>query len=560
MSRFLLEATIISILICTLSQGTVITVGPKGCDFYRIEAALGAAEPGDVIEVHSGEYWVNLNMTTPFLVLRGNDTGDGMPVLRAGSSTADIESIAPGTSILEERTGGTAIAIRADFVTVEGFVITGVTWPKPYGTEEHNDLIGNAGIRVYSDFNKIANNTFTGNDLTAIGLWNCTNNQILGNTIKDVSFGYGIQFYNSSMNTIEKNVLNHNSWGIELQRSDTNTFNQNEIQESVNSGIKAVNCNFTTFTENIISRNGHESEYEGNGKGIYLVGSYGMIADNIISFNRDEGVYVESIIWEYCSRSPCGAEESFENLIIDNKIQGNGRDGIRLEKTWKNLIWKNNLTSNHGKGISFVLSHNNSAELNNISKSDYGAYLDRSNYTRISNNTIKEAERSGIYLWSCTGASADNNTLTDNPAGITIEEAGINNTLIGNRVSNSTDGINISGRSSENWIDRNVVRSCETGVRLADAIRNTVAGNEIADNLLGLALSAASSGNAVYGNNLSNNDEAARDEGDNLWDDGSKGNYYGPGDCTDANNDGICDAPRPIPGGNNVDRYPLARF
>ena len=112
--------------------------------------------------------------------------------------------MAPGTSILEERTGGTAIAIRADFVTVEGFVITGVTWPKPYGTEEHNDLIGNAGIRVYSDFNKIVNNTFTGNDLTAIGLWNCTNNQIIGNTIKDVSFGYGIQFYNSSMNTIEK--------------------------------------------------------------------------------------------------------------------------------------------------------------------------------------------------------------------------------------------------------------------------------------------------------------------------------------------------------------------
>jgi parallel beta-helix repeat protein len=538
----------------------VITVGPKGCDFYRIEAALGAAEPGDVIEVHSGEYWANLNITMPFVVLRGNDTGGGMPVLRAGSSTADIENIAPGTSILEERTGGTAIAIRADFVTVEGFVITGVTWPKPYGTEEHNDLIGNAGIRVYSDFNKIANNTFTGNDLTAIGLWNCTNNQILGNTIKDVSFGYGIQLYNASMNTIEKNILNHNSWGIELQRSDTNTFNQNEIQESVNSGIRAVNCNFTTLTENIISRNGHESKYEGTGKGVSLVGSYGMIADNIISFNRDDGVYVESIIWEFCSQPPCGSEESYENLIIDNKIQGNGRDGIRLEKTWKNLIWKNNLTSNHGKGISFVQSHNNSAELNNINKSDYGVYLDRSNYTRISNNTVKEAERSGIYLWSCTGASADNNTLTDSPDGITIDEAGIKNALIGNRVSNSTDGINISGRSSENWIDRNVVISCETGVRLGDAIRNTVAGNEIADNLLGLALSAASSGNSVYGNNLSNNGEAARDEGDNRWDDEFKGNYYGSADCEDANNDGICDVPQPIPGGNNVDRYSLARF
>lgn len=53
---------------------------------------------------------------------------------------------------------------------MEGFVITGTTWPIPYGTGGNNDLIGDAGIRVYSNFNKIANNTFEGNDLTAIGL------------------------------------------------------------------------------------------------------------------------------------------------------------------------------------------------------------------------------------------------------------------------------------------------------------------------------------------------------------------------------------------------------
>ena len=73
------------------SQATVITVGQQGCDFYRIEAALDTAGPGDTIEVQSGEYYVNLNITTPLLTLRGKDTGNGRPVLRAGSSTADIE-------------------------------------------------------------------------------------------------------------------------------------------------------------------------------------------------------------------------------------------------------------------------------------------------------------------------------------------------------------------------------------------------------------------------------------------------------------------------------------
>lgn len=106
---------------------------------------MSAAKINDVIEVHSGEYWVNLNITTPFIVLRGNETGGGLPVLHAGSSTAEIEGAAGDTTFMTENAGGTAVAIRADFVTIERFVITGVTWPSPYDSGEHNDLIGHAG-------------------------------------------------------------------------------------------------------------------------------------------------------------------------------------------------------------------------------------------------------------------------------------------------------------------------------------------------------------------------------------------------------------------------------
>jgi parallel beta-helix repeat protein len=559
MSRLSIETIIMLIALSSSSQAATITVGDYvGCDFYRIEAAIDAADPGDTIEVHSGEYRVNLNITTPSVVLQGIDTGGGLPVLRAGSSTAGIERSSPGLTEMVQMSGGTAIAIRADFVTVDGFVITGVTWPTPYGTGEHNDLIGNAGIRVYSDFNKISNNTFEGNDLTAIGLWNASNNQILGNTIRDIPFGYGIMFYNSPYNNVERNVLIHNDWGIELSRSESNTIKENEIHESVNDGIVVSESNYTMITENIISRNGFESEYEGNGKGIRLQGSESLVANNIISFNRNEGIYVESIFWQYCGEPPCGVEESYNNLIIGNRIQGNGKDGVRLYKTWRNNIIDNNITTNHGNGISFVLSNNNTAELNNVTKNDHGIYLDQSNYTKVENNTIKEGEKTGIYLITSIGASVAGNNLTDNPTGTALEEFCKSNLLIRNRIASGSCGINVSGGSSENEIRQNSVTSCHTGLSLIGASRNVVAGNAILNCFLGLLADVTSTENAIYGNDLSNNGEAARDEGDNRWDDGSSGNYFGSEGCEDEGRDGVCDAPRPIPGGGNEDGHPLA--
>jgi hypothetical protein len=44
--------------------------------------------------------------------------------------------------------------------------------------------------------------------------------------------------------------------------------------------------------------------------------------------------------------------------------------------------------------------------------------------------------------------------------------------------------------------------------------------------------------------------------GADLWDDGSLGNYYDDYECLDGEN-GICGQSYAIPGGSNVDRYPL---
>jgi parallel beta-helix repeat protein len=426
MSRLLIGMLLLAFVTSSqASQSSVITVGQQGCDFYRIEAAIDSAGPGDIIEVESGEYYVNLNITIPFLTLRGKDTGNGRPVLRAGSSTADIEQSGSAVTEMAVKSGGTAIALREFGCVVDGFDITGITWPTPYDSGEHNDLIGNAGIRVYSDGNTISNNTFYGSDLTGIGLWNCSNNRIINNTIKDIPFGYGVELYNSHGNIIEGNLLLHNYWGIEMQRSDSNTIEANEITDSINDAIKAAKCNFSIISGNTITGSGWESDYEGNGNGIYLTGLMGGITGNLISSNRGHGIYIESIFW---NNYP--ADESYYNFIYGNKIQGNGKDGICLVKSWQNSLWNNNITANHGDGISFDFSHNNTAESNNISKNQHGMILHQTNNTRIANSTIMDEAKCGILLeQSCTG-----------------------NALAANIVSNSTQGINISGGSYANAV------------------------------------------------------------------------------------------------------------
>jgi len=80
-------------------------------------------------------------------------------------------------------------------------------------------------------------------------------------------------------------------------------------------------------------------------------------------------------------------------------------------------------------------------------------------------------------------------------------------------------------------------------------------------------------GNAIWANDLIENDISTYNEGNNTWDESpsplgflgfkGKGNYYTDFDqesegCVDQNKDGICDEPRNVTEGQ-VDNYPLAK-
>jgi parallel beta-helix repeat protein len=166
-----------------------------------------------------------------------------------------------------------------------------------------------------------------------------------------------------------------------------------------------------------------------------------------------------------------------------------------------------------------------------------------------------------------------------------------------------SNGIDLTGRT--NVTIKNIVIACARGISLADSSGNSISGNSIAPNYGNAIYLSNSSGNSISGNNITanygsgvfleyyssnntisennienntfvgikimpnsndnkichnnfmNNTINASASGiSNVWDDGSKGNYWSDYSGIDANHDGIGDTPYII-NVNNIDHYPL---
>lgn len=146
---------------------------------------------------------------------------------------------------------------------------------------------------------------------------------------------------------------------------------------------------------------------------------------------------------------------------------------------------------------------------------------------------------------------------------LTVSADGV--VVVGMRLMNGGPGsAGILVLSSENVIKDNDASNNYVGIRLVGSKNSTVRGNVASGNLEYGIMLEGSIGNFVVDNLMMKNFIAnAFDDGVNSWDDGLVGNRYGdfdePGEgCADADLDRICDAGRPIPGGSNFDRFPLA--
>jgi parallel beta-helix repeat protein len=188
---------LLTIAICLLAdtaQSATIVVNPGD----SIQAAIDASTPGDTILVNGGIYKENVNVTKK-LILRGVDTGMGMPVVDAEKN-------------------GSAFTLSTDEITLEGFNAINASW------------YPDAGINVLSNNNTIRNNNASSNDL-------------------------GIRLSQSFNNTIRNNTFTNNEYGIYLYFSDNNNISGNSIRNNIDAGIPLRNSNNNSIFGNNASGN-----------------------------------------------------------------------------------------------------------------------------------------------------------------------------------------------------------------------------------------------------------------------------------------------------------------
>lgn len=103
--RVFLCAAAAMLAVC-LAHAENITICEEGCSYVNITAGIAAAKPGDTLEVHSGIYRENINVTKPIALL-GINTEKGRPVVDASYK-------------------GSAIILSADGVKVDGFELRSI--------------------------------------------------------------------------------------------------------------------------------------------------------------------------------------------------------------------------------------------------------------------------------------------------------------------------------------------------------------------------------------------------------------------------------------------------
>ena len=319
-----------------------------------IQDAIDAASSSDTIEVYSGTYYENVDVTKQ-LVLRGVDTDTGKPIVDASGN-------------------GSAIILCADGTVLEGFEVTNSTGWR------------GAGIRIMSENNIVRDINATNND-------------------------YGIILYFSSNNTLKDNRMSGNGynfgvWGANDNNIDTSNLVDGKpiyylvgasdmvIDSSSNAGtVYCIDCDNITVIGLTLTK---------NSDGVYFHNtSNSRIENNQIS-NNLFGI---------------GLSKSTNNTVIDNNAS-NKFEGIKLYKSSNNTVIDNKASTINGTGIWIWLSMNNTITGNNASNNSKGISLRGSSNNTITGNIANDNKFYGILIVESSGNTITGNTVSYNTYGI----------------------------------------------------------------------------------------------------------------------------------------------
>jgi PGF-pre-PGF domain-containing protein len=370
-------------------------------EFYSIQAAIDAENTtaGHTILVDSGIY-TGADVTKA-VILRGNDTDGGLPV------------IVP--SGIEPKVG---FQVPVNNAEIHDFKVQG----EGYGiwiSSDGNNWIDAVTIDVTGNYDAIYIDEADGNKITG-----CTfNNGIVGllldgcndNEITDCTF-IGAQFD-----------------GIALQQSNNNVFTGCTVRDTLslmlNSGVHVFDSTGNTFEDCSITEN--------QGAGVWVGSSTDITFEDCSMSGNEIGVYLDhtsDTTLTGCTMSDNTATGIYPYYSTNTALTGctisnNGDYGARLWQTVSTTITGCTVSYNTDAGI-FISQEETSVITNNFFQNSQNVNLSLNTDTSIAWNTAKTAGTSivyGPYLggnfwatpdgdgWSETQPDADGDGIIDEP-------------------------------------------------------------------------------------------------------------------------------------------------
>ena len=518
-------------------------------NYTTIQEAIDDSDPGDIVYVHNGTYYENLEVYKT-LSLVGEDRN---------------------TTIVNGGGSGDVVLITADWVNITGFTMTNSGEPG-----------GNAGIELDSvEKCFIANNNVSGN-WNGILLSGSSNNTVAENIVSYNINGIYLAF--SSNNAITNNTISSNRWGIYVHTSGNSTIADNSVTYNQNQGIRlwvsdgaiivgnnlssnkmgieSYSCAHASLTRNRISSN--------SWFGIHIQSSTRIgIADNNVSEN-DWGIWIES-----------STSITFTgNIFANDGILLAGNDPVHYDShniTTDNLVY--NLPIYYYKNCNDVMIDavslgqllvvncaNVTVSNVSIAGTDVGIEMAFVEDAIITGGNLSSNEKRGLFAYYSVNITATDSDFSRNEIGVRL--IGSNVTVTNNSVSSNKYGIQIN--SCDISVVGNKISNNVGGIRVDNSSALTITGNNVSSNInFGIRL-LGSTNITVYHNNIVNNTIQAVDGAgnENSWDNGypSGGNYWsdytGVDNCSGPNQDncpdpdGIGDTPYVIDA-DSQDRYPL---
>jgi len=512
--------------ICVYSDHNTITSNNvAGTDYYGIYIVSGvhdvlvSSNHGDDqyhISGHSGIYVDRINVNTSNITISYNKFG--VP-----------DTPQPYGIYLYKSCYLTIKNNTAEYLHADGYYF----YDSDFNTFTGNVGYANKGYNLYlngSQRNIIKKNRFYGSNNGGIIMDNiCCYNDITENNINGNQQGSGIQLTgNSNNNTIKKNTLTRNLFGIKLLTSWRNTIQQNTIDGNCDpvmgfypTGVYLGACYQNNISFNNITTNHH---------GLYLTSSSGgnqnyyrpnTIYNNTFTANDDKAASTDdyAIIIS-------GSERV--NPIIRNTIIGaSNSHGVLIDSSMNQTI-RYNVFQNTGITIKGddILHWNKHTISNNTANGKPIRYFKGGVNSTVSTNTAqvifgncKNMTIQGINFGTLRvdipiqlGFSTYNkiiqNTLTNDPSfpndqGISLYASSQNN-ISSNTIQNQIyDGVLLQSNSDLNTISSNTINlNDRSGMRLENSWSNTISKNlQITRNGEGVTL-LQSPNNAITNNYL----------------------------------------------------------